>query len=346
MKIKLSFYYLFPILLSINLLFSCGRDNTIVENNNKKKDTTNTKASDEFKLLNSQLISDPNNAELYYSRAKLYFKKKYYDESLADMKQVLKIDSSKASYYLTLSDLYFITNKTGNAKIALEKCILLDDKNTDAMLKLAELFLYVRKHEQSMKYINMALKVNQYNAKAYFMKGMNYKELKDTAKAISSMQTAVEQDQQYYNAYIQLGLLCANKRNPLAIQYYKNAIRIQANSAEAWYNLGIYYQDIQDWDNAIKTYTSLLQIDAHNKNANYNMGVINLLNFKKYDIAINHFSNAIKMEPNYVQAYYGRAICLQSKGNVKAAAVDFQKCLDINPKFENAEIALKAINNK
>ena len=58
---------------------------------------------------------------------------------------------------------------------------------------------------------------------------MKYKDLGDTAKAISSMQTAVEQDQQYYNAYMQLGILCAAQRNKLAVDYYKNALKVIPN---------------------------------------------------------------------------------------------------------------------
>lgn len=340
MKIR-TFFYLSPILLCLAILVSCGRDNTFTET--KKTDSTSQNTTEELKQLDAQLLAQPDNSDLYHKRAAYYFNKKKYDESFADVTKAIKIDSTKAEYFLTLSDLYFITNKTANVKTALEKCISLDKKNVDAMLKLAELYLYVRKHEQSMKYINMALKVNQYNSKAYFMKGMNYKELKDTARAISSMQTAVEQDQEYYNAYIQLGILCAAKKNPLAVQYYKNAIRIQVNSAEAWYNLGKCYQDMGDWTNALATYTNLLQIDPASKNAHYNIGVIHLVNFKKYDLAISHFTEAINIEPKYVQAYYGRGVCYQSKGDVKHAVIDFQACLDINPKFEPAQIALKEL---
>src|SRR6185369_1058886 len=150
-------------------------------------------------------------------------------------------------------------------------------KNVDAMLKLAELYFYVKKYDKSIEYINMALKINKYNAKAYFMKGMNYKEIKDTAKAISSMQTAVEQDQTYYNAYMQLGILNAAQKNPLAVQYYKNALRIQPNSTEAWYDIGKYYQDVMDWTQASEAYATLLKIDPKYKNAFYNLGVINLV---------------------------------------------------------------------
>ena len=323
------------------ILVSCGRDNTVSET--KKVVPTFQNANEELKQLDAQLLDQPNNSDLYHKRATYYFSKKKYDESYADVNKAINIDSTKAEYFLTVADLYFVANKTATVKTSLEKCISLDKKNIDAMLKLAELYLYVRKHEQSMKFINMALKVNQYNSKAYFMKGMNYKELKDTARAISSMQTAVEQDQEYYNAFIQLGILCAAKKNPLAVQYYKNAIRIKVNSAEALYNLGKCYQDMGEWTNALETYTNLLQIDPSSKNAHYNIGVIHLINFKKYDLAISHFTEAINIEPKYVQAYYGRGVCYQSKGDVKRSIIDFQSCLDINPKFEPAQIALKVL---
>ncbi len=338
---KIIYFILAIALVTIIAITSCGSDTKKTEVTTA--DSASVKTPEELKVLNDQLLANPNDAGLYHKRAKYYINLKNYNAGLEDMNRVLKIDSTKTEYFLTLSDLYFVTNQTGKAKTALEKCILLDDKNVDAMLKLAELYLYVRKNEQSMKYINMALKVNQYNAKAYFMKGMNYKEMKDTAKAISSMQTAVEQDQQYYNAYIQLGILCAAKKNTLATQYYKNAIRIQGNSVEALYNLGKCYQDMQDWKNAIDTYTSLIKIDSNNKNAHYNMGVIFLVNQKKYDLAISHFTEAIKIDSKYVQAYYGRGVSYQTTGDVKQAVNDFRACLDINPGFEPAQTALKEL---
>ena len=340
MKFKSIFYLLLSV--SIVMIVSCAHNNNVTEV--KKTDSTAQNTPEELKQLNSQLLAQPTNADLYHRRAKYYFNAKDFQKGMVDIVQALKIDSTKAEYYSTLSDLYFVANQTGKTKTALEKCIALDDKNADAMVKLAELYLYVRKNELSMKYINMALKVNQYNAKAYFMKGMNYKELKDTTRAISSMQTAVEQDQQYYNAYVQLGILCAAQNNSLAVLYYKNALRIQPTSTEAWYNLGKFFQDTKDLKNALETYTKLLQIDKGNKNALFNMGVINFAYLKKYELAINNFSEAIKIEPKFVQAYYGRGICYQAKGDIKLAATDFQACLDINPKYEPAQTALKELS--
>jgi tetratricopeptide (TPR) repeat protein len=306
-------------------------------------DSTEAKIPKELQQLNEQLKSDQGNAALYHKRAQYFYNTQRYSEGLADMLRAINIDSSKAAYFITLSDLYFVNNQTAKTKAALEKCIQLDDKNTDAMLKLAELYFYVRKYEQSVKYINMALKLDKYNAKGYFMKGMNYKELADTARAISSMQTAVEQDQQYYHAYMQLGMLCAAKKNPLAVEYYKNAIRIKPASGEALYSLGKYYQDSNQFDKALETYNDLLHAETSNINAYYNMGVIHLVNLKKYDLATNYFTTAIKINPKYVQAYYGRGLSQQAAGNIKQAVSDFQACIDIDPKFEPATSALKEL---
>jgi len=327
----------------ISLLFfaSCGND-TGKSGEAATTDSAAASAPAELKAINAEILANPGNPGLYHKRAKYYLANRSFDEGLADMGRVMNLDSTKAEYFLTLSDLYFSVNQSGNAKVALEKAITLDPKNTDAILKLAELYLYVNKSDKSIEYINQALKIDQYNAKAYFMKGMNYKDLKDTAKAISSMQTAVEQDQQYYNAYMQLGILCAGKRDPIAVDYYRNALRIQPKSVEAWYALGKYYQDVQDWNNAIGTYTTLLKFD-NNKNAMYNLGVINLLELKAYNKALEYFTGAINVDPKYVEAYYGRGVCYQQMKDPKKAAAEFETCLSINAEYEPARRSLSQL---
>lgn len=141
---------------------------------------------------------------------------------------------------------------------------------------------------------------------------------------------------------MQLGLLCAAKYNKLAVDYYKNAIRIQPKSVEAWYGLGKYYQDIGDWNNAIKTYDQLLLFD-NNKNALYNIGVIYLVGTKAYNKAVEYFTAAINADPKYTEAYYGRGVTYQTMGDNKKAAADFQACLSINPDYQPAITALNKL---
>ncbi|HLC82590.1 MAG TPA: hypothetical protein VJI69_02090, partial [Bacteroidia bacterium] len=152
------------------LFSSCGNETTSSDKTNS--DSLKPKLPEELAKLNEQIAADPKNADLYHNRAKYYLNERDFEAGFEDMRQVMTIDSFKAEYFITLSDLYFVTNQTGNSKASLEKCLSLDDKNIDAMLKLAELYFYVKKHDKCFEYLNMALKIDKYNSKAYYMKGM------------------------------------------------------------------------------------------------------------------------------------------------------------------------------
>ena len=330
--------------VGIILFSSCGNDSTTKETITTDSVKANVPAA--LAKLNEQIAAEPNNPDLLHKRAQYYLNDQKFDKGFEDMRRVMMLDSSKAPYFITLSDLYFVTNQTANSKAALEKCLTLDDKNVDAMLKLAELYFYVKKNEDCFKYINMALKIDQYNSKAYFMKGMNYKELKDTAKAISSMQTAVEQDQTFYNAYIQLGILNAAQKKNIAIDYYKNALRVQPNSTEALYNLGKFYQDMKDYENALACYKAVVKIDPKNKFAYFNMGAMELDKKSLSTISLTYFTNAINIDPKYTDAYYGRGVCYQRMDEKKKAIEDFQYCLTLDPQYQPASVALLGITGK
>lgn len=320
---------------------SCSND-TAGENVN----TSDTLLPKSISELNKRILDEPNNASLYHERAKAYFANKLYKEALADMQRAIKVDSTIAEQYVTLADIYLATNKTRGTKEALEKSIALAPDNTTAIMKLAELLFLVKSYDESLKYLNDVLKIDQFNAKAYFMKGMNFLEKGDTSSAISSMQTAVEQDQKYYAAYMQMGWLYAEKKNRLAIDYYDNALKLQPHSIEAYYGKAKFLQDIGDWENAALTYNALLEVDPHYKNAYYNLGAIELLSTKKYEKALGYFDKAINADANYVEAYYARGTCYEALGNKKKALENYSIALQLNPGYEPALTSVTALQGK
>lgn len=329
----------------IAFLFSCTE--------NKKEQsvsaTDSTKVQEpisvELKAINEKIINDANNADLYFQRAKVYQVNKIYDSAIGDMERVMKLDSSKVEYYLYFADLYFMTNKTRNSKEMFERCIKQFPQNVEAHLKLAELYYLVKKYQESINYINEALKIDKYNARAYFMKGLNFQESGDTAKAVSSMQTAVEQDADYYDAYLHLGLLYAAKKNRLAVDYYNNALKIKPNSIEAYYDRGKFFQDIGDYKNAENDYNIILKLNPNYQFAHFNLGVICLLrDDKSAEEAVKHFDNAIKIDSQYFHAYFGRGTAYQALNQMQKALDDYRVTLQINPNFTPAVEAVKSIN--
>jgi tetratricopeptide (TPR) repeat protein len=329
-----SFFCSAAILLAFS---SCG-------NGGDKPVTDSTQGKDSVTIVSEMIRKDPGNLDLYLKRGQIEMRKKDYGAALSDMDRVLAVDSSKAQYLLAAADINFFTGKVGRTKQLLERAVKLNPTNVDCILRLAQLNHYLTKYDDEMKLIDQALHVDVHNAQAYFMKGMLFKERGDTMRAISSMQTAVEQDPDHYNAFIQLGLLNAAKKNPLAEDYYLNAIKINPNSEEAMYDLGMYYQSIDNYNAAIETYTTLLKVNPHNFDAHFNLGMLHAVKLDVVDVGMKYFDSAIADNPREPRGYYGRGFCFEKKGDINNARLDYQKALTVDSTYTNAAIALSKLD--
>jgi len=146
----------------------------------------------------------------------------------------------------------------------------------------------------------------------------------------------------FYEAYMQLGLLHLNQPNSLAKDYLKNALRIDSNSLEALYAYAIACQEKGDYNEAIETYYKILSIDEY-REPYFNLGFIHQEYLKVYDVAIEHYTKAIEVEPKYVDAYYNRALCYELQDELKKAEKDLRYALELSPQYTNAAIALERV---
>ncbi|MCD6069054.1 MAG: hypothetical protein K0S33_3880 [Bacteroidetes bacterium] len=339
------FIYIIPVLLCF--VYSCGSSSDKEQEKQIAVDSTLSKLNNpELKAMNASLLADPNNADLYYKRGQIYLKNNDLEAAGNDAARAIKLDSLKPEYFILLSDAYFAANQTRYSKETLERCVKANPGSIEANLKLAELYFYVKKYEDAIKHINNALKVNENTAKGYFLKGMCYKELGDTGLAVSSFQTTVEQDNEYFDAYIELGTLLTAKKNPLAVEYLKTALKMQPENKDVVYNIGMYYQQMKNYKTAMETYKALLAKDANYKEAYYNMGAIELYTNKDYKQAIKHFTNAINADANYADAYFARGVCYEELKDKTNAVADYQMAIQINPQHAFAIGNLNAIEKK
>ncbi len=321
---------IFYILIAVLALQACGpRDG----------DKPKT-ALDSLSLV---IKEDSNNAGAYHERAKLFLNLKKYPEAFKDMTRALDIDTTKAAFFLTYADLCMLMKKSGNAESSLLKCIQLDPKNTEALLKLGELYLYVKDYQQALNYSNEALKVDEHLARGYFTKGMAYLDMGDTGRAVNNFLTTVEQDPDYLVAYENLGIIAAKKGDPLAEQYFKNALKINAQDVNVRYLLGEFYQTNGRFDEAMAQYATITQIMPNNRSAHYNIGYINFVYKEDYAEAIKHFNEAINADANYFEAYYMRGVCNEKLKNMDAAAADYKMALQKMPNYDKAVEGLKRI---
>jgi tetratricopeptide (TPR) repeat protein len=121
-----------------------------------------------------------------------------------------------------------------------------------------------------------------------------------------------------------------------AIKYYKKALEIKPDYAEAYYNMGIALKDKGDLDAAIDSYKKALEIKPDYVGAYFNTG--NILKDKgDLEAAIDSYKKALEIKPDHAEAYNNIGLTLKDKGDLEEAINSYKKALEINPDYFEAK---------
>ena len=232
------------LIITIIALFSCN----VPE---KNQNFTKTDSITTIESITEKIRKDPKNISLLTQRASLFLQKNQAQNAINDLEVAISIDSLQPQIYFDLSEAYI--------KEWLENALKLFPDSADVHIKLAQLHLFVKEYVKSMQYLAKAEELNNNKADIYFLKGIIYKEMADTNKALENFQIAKTLNPDYYDAYIMLGNLLSTRKDSNAVYFYKNAINLIPMSSEAHYNLGYYYQSINNTEKAINEYNTIIK---------------------------------------------------------------------------------------
>lgn len=347
MNIKL----LFVITSIAFCVLSCDNKNSGNTNNtNATEGGSGSKEKPDSLLtaINKRIAANPKDFNGYLERARYHGNKFDYGLAFEDIARALEVDSTQGTIYLYKGSLLFQQEKTKEAYVEYQNCLRFESTNSDCLLRKAEIDIILGNYNIARDHINEALKQNEYNAEAYYVRGRMYKIMRDTALAASSYKTAIEVDPNYYDAYVEVGLLYAKQKSDLAKEYYNSAIELRPQSVEAWYNKAMFLQETgakqpKRYREAFACYDSIIKIDNRFTAAYFNKGYIYLEYMQKYDSAAVEFSNAIGVFPRYYQAYYNRGLSYESLNKKKEAESDYRNALSIDPQYTEAAIALDRV---
>ncbi len=327
-----------PLLLSAILLFSC-------KNENKTKDQSPVIDHPLVSELNAQIKDKPDNAELYFKRGNVLHSIKEDSLAILDFKKAISLDSSKSQYYSTIGDILFEHKDISGSVVWLEKAIKLNPKDPKAQLKIAKMFIFLNDNNKAFDAINTVLRQDVYNPEAYLLKGIAYKNIKDTPHAISSFQTAINALPSYKDAIMQLGSIYSAKGDKIALTYYENAYKLDTNDVSPIYNAGLFYLNKGDIEAAKKQYTRAIMNDREYANAFFGMGFA-LMHQDSLEKARRQFDIVVGIDPSNTDAYYNRGLCSEMMGNKQEALEDYEQTLKFDPDYEAAATAKKRVSGK
>jgi tetratricopeptide (TPR) repeat protein len=291
------------------------------------------------KDLDSLIGIFPDSVELLVKRGNMLLEEYKYDKAMADGAKAFRLDSNNVEARLLFAE---VLNNRPERKIDdivsaqrhYDLIIKKDKKNLKALIGLASTYSQLQDYEVSFKYINQVLRINPRYRNAYVLKGSNYLKLGKIELAKSSYETAVQQDPDFYEAYIMLGALYQGEKNPICIEYYTTASELRPKDPDVLYSLAYAKQQFGKEEDAVRLYRKMIQIDTTYAEALFQIGYIKQFVIGDLDSAIYYYNSAIVTEPRYVEAWHNMGLCYEDKGDKTRALQSYAKALKYNPEFE------------
>lgn len=129
---------------------------------------------------------------------------------------------------------------------------------------------------------------------------------------------------------IQLNLLASELSVDEAISYFKRALSIAPNYADAHYRLGRSLTEQGNLDKAFEHFNKSLQLNPNNPVIHFDMSQFFALQ-GKYDFAIEHLNKVIKINPGMAVAYQKLGAIYRNQGKFAMVISNWKEFLKLKP---------------
>jgi len=326
---------LYIIIMAITVLMAC-------KNDQKSEAVSFIETGDEIIDAMSKEIEKNPSAGNYHQRGQAFYEREDYARAIKDLEIAVAKDSLNADYYHLLADGYLDYFRSRDALETMRKVLKIYPTRVPSLLKLAEMEYILKRNDVSIYNCNLILKDNPQNAEAYFMIGLNFRDLNDTEKAINSFQTAIELDPELLDAWVILGDLYSEKKDKRALQYYDSAIMLAPEKPEMKHSKAFHLQNNGDVKGALELYREIIVREPSYSMAYLNSGIL-YLQIDSLDKAFEQFDILAGREPTNPNAFFYRAQTQYLQGKYEQAKTDLQNTINLNSEDLDARKLLNEV---
>ncbi|KAK4766417.1 hypothetical protein SAY87_008059 [Trapa incisa] len=241
--------------------------------------------------------------------------------ALASPPRPCKINGSKDS--LSYASILRSRNKFSDALTLYESVLKKDSSNVEAHIGKGICLQMQNMGRHAFESFSEAIRLDPENVCALTHTGMLYKDEGRLVEAADAYQKALKSDPSYKRAAECLAIVLTDIGTSLklggstqeGIQKYYEALKVDPHYAPAYYNLGVVYSEMM-----------------------------------QYDTALQFYEKAALERPMYAEAYCNMGVIFKNRAELETAIVCYERCLAISPNFEiaknNMAIALTDLGTK
>lgn len=204
-------------------------------------------------------------AERLAAEGDKYFHAQDYPRAVAAYKMALSADPSLGRAYYGLALTYHQQEEWELAIAAWKHSQPLFEPDATGLVLLGTDYYHLKRYDETLAACRNAINLRpnaDTQAQAYYWIGLTYNELKQPEKAAGALVASQRLDPADADVDVELGnAYYALKQYPEAAQALKQAVRLQSNLGQAYYNLFMTDLAMNKKDEAVQVYQRLLTID-------------------------------------------------------------------------------------
>src|SRR5260221_521196 len=251
---------------------------------------------------------------------------KRYEESLRkNTSDFYDIDS-----YEIIIDHYMARSKFKKALIAVNSAIDQFPFSTDLLSVKAQVLSHLRQYDEALVLLETAKNLHPNDIEVYLTIGSVYSLKGNHKDAIAIYEEALEfadetQDELYYN----IGLSYQSMEDyDNAIVSYKKSIEVNISHDGSLYELAFCLDIIGQLENSLAYYKKFIDEDPYSTAAWYNLGIV-CNKLERFDEAVDAYEFALAIDENFASARFNMGNSLMNLEKYTEALEEFKKTIEI-----------------
>ncbi|MEO8606235.1 MAG: tetratricopeptide repeat protein [Chloroflexota bacterium] len=283
----------------------------------------------------SEIDSDPKEMLLIYQGlAAFYALQDNYEQAISNDNKAIELEPNNAQVYLSRANTYAAQEKLADALSDYEHAIALQPDLTDAYTGRGNVYLGQKRYDDALADFDKALTLNPASPNAWLGKGQILTVQGQFEAALDPLNHAITlcADANYGCAilYVERGKVYMNlDQDETAIQDFKQAVKLDPNNNSALFRLGVVYINQGDYEQAITYLNQSIAVCTVNCYLDYLERGIAYGQSGNQDAAIADYSKSIELNPDDYSGYYSRGYIYISQANYEAALDDFNHAIPL-----------------
>ncbi|TAH27283.1 MAG: hypothetical protein EAZ07_01615 [Cytophagales bacterium] len=291
----------------------------------------------ELNFLNASIEEEPNDAALYFKRAKFYFKIGKTNSALNDANKAIQIDNVKPNYYFLLAQIYNKLGKTNLAINSAKKSEILNNKEVELLLLLSNTYLTLRDSSNAYQYYLKAREISPNHADISLIEGRFIQLSKDTIAGIPYFLKALEANNEHESAVEHISMAYYKKNNEDSTLFFLlRGIKKYPYNPFFQFQMGNVFLKNKLYKSALQCYYQSIEIDSNYVNATKKIADINLYNSNFID-ALKWYIFTLNQTPNDISTNIKIAEILEKLGKEQDAIPYYRNITILDPNNSEAK---------